>query len=85
MFSESIRGGNLVRNWLDQALSGHGLSHGTTPGSVSALRSTRFATGSLRARRLPRPDARSSPKVLVWANLRGVDTHGVTRIPPTSS
>jgi LDH2 family malate/lactate/ureidoglycolate dehydrogenase len=30
---------------------------------------------------MPKPDAALVADVLVWANLRGVDTHGVTRIP----
>jgi LDH2 family malate/lactate/ureidoglycolate dehydrogenase len=30
---------------------------------------------------LPQSDAALVAEVLVWANLRGVDTHGVTRIP----
>jgi len=30
---------------------------------------------------LPSEDARTEAKVLIWANLRGVDSHGVLRIP----
>ena len=30
---------------------------------------------------LPDPDARTVAEVLVWANLRGMDTHGVVRVP----
>ena len=30
---------------------------------------------------LPEDDARSVAKVLVWADLRGIDTHGVVRVP----
>jgi len=53
----------------------------TTPGSVSAAALTRFATEVFARAGLPRPDAAVVAEVLVWANLRGVDTHGVTRIP----
>jgi LDH2 family malate/lactate/ureidoglycolate dehydrogenase len=41
----------------------------------------RFATDVFVRAGLPRPDAALVAEVLVWANLRGVDTHGVTRIP----
>ena len=30
---------------------------------------------------MPEQDARTEARVLVWANLRGVDSHGVLRIP----
>lgn len=42
---------------------------------------TRFATDVFARTGLPRNDAKVVAEVLVWANLRGVDTHGVTRIP----
>ncbi len=46
---------------------------------VDALK--RFATDVFARAGLPKPDAAIVAEVLVWANLRGVDTHGVTRIP----
>ena len=42
---------------------------------------TRFATDLFARAGLPRADAAVVAEVLVWANLRGVDTHGVMRIP----
>jgi ureidoglycolate dehydrogenase (NAD+) len=53
----------------------------TTPESVGAAALTRFATEIFARVGLPRTDAALVAEVLVWANLRGVDTHGVTRIP----
>lgn len=41
----------------------------------------RFATDIFARAGLPKPDAATIAEVLVWANLRGVDTHGVIRIP----
>src|ERR1041385_3830085 len=41
----------------------------------------RFATEIFVRSGMPRPDAAVVAEVLVWANLRGVDTHGVMRIP----
>jgi len=41
----------------------------------------RFATSVFARAGLPQADAAVVAEVLVWANLRGVDTHGVTRIP----
>lgn len=40
-----------------------------------------FAMELFAARGLPRDDAELVASVLVWANLRGVDSHGVLRIP----
>ena len=49
--------------------------------SVAADALRRF-TGSIFARTgMLEADAGTVAEVLVWANLRGVDTHGVTRIP----
>jgi len=48
---------------------------------VSAAALTRFATDVFACAGLPRSDAAAVAEVLVWANLRGVDTHGVLRIP----
>src|SRR5258708_22278627 len=47
--------------------------------SADALR--RFATEIFARTGMPEADAAVVAGVLVWANLRGVDTHGVTRIP----
>ena len=41
----------------------------------------RYATALLRAGGFSEVHARRSADVLVWANLRGVDSHGVLRIP----
>ena len=41
----------------------------------------RFATDVFARVGLPKSDAAVVADVLVWANLRGVDTHGVMRIP----
>jgi LDH2 family malate/lactate/ureidoglycolate dehydrogenase len=41
----------------------------------------RFATNIFSRAGLPQSDAAVVADVLVWANLRGVDTHGVMRIP----
>jgi len=49
--------------------------------TVSADALARFATDVFARSGLPRADAAVVAEVLVWANLRGVDTHGVTRIP----
>lgn len=40
-----------------------------------------FATAVFTRAGLPDADARTVADVLVWANLRGVDSHGVLRIP----
>ena len=40
-----------------------------------------FATDMFARAGMPRTDAAVVADVLVWANLRGVDTHGVTRVP----
>jgi ureidoglycolate dehydrogenase (NAD+) len=52
-----------------------------TPTTVSAAALSRFATEVFARAGLPRGDAALVAEVLVWANLRGVDTHGVLRIP----
>ena len=49
--------------------------------TVSATALARFATEVFARAGMPRADAAIVAEVLVWANLRGVDTHGVTRIP----
>src|SRR5205823_13294528 len=41
----------------------------------------RFATDVFVRTGMPETDAAVVADVLVWANLRGVDTHGVARIP----
>lgn len=40
-----------------------------------------FVTRLFMARGMNEPDARSVAHVLVWADLRGGDTHGVSRVP----
>jgi LDH2 family malate/lactate/ureidoglycolate dehydrogenase len=47
--------------------------------SADALKG--FATEIFARAGMPEADAKIVADVLVWANLRGVDTHGVTRIP----
>ena len=47
--------------------------------SAEALRG--FATALLQAGGTSEADARAWAETLVWANLRGVDSHGVLRIP----
>jgi len=47
--------------------------------AAGALR--RFATDIFARSGMPEADAKIVAEVLVWANLRGVDTHGVMRIP----
>ncbi len=42
---------------------------------------TRFAAGLFIAAGVPQSDAELIAKVVIWANLRGVDSHGVLRIP----
>jgi len=49
--------------------------------TVNAEALTRFAAGIFARAGLPLDDAGVVAEVLVWANLRGVDTHGVMRIP----
>jgi|SRR5215475_2000771 len=41
----------------------------------------RFATDTFAALGMSRPDAETAAEVLVWANERGIDSHGVMRIP----
>jgi ureidoglycolate dehydrogenase (NAD+) len=53
----------------------------STAPTVSAAALARFATDVFARAGMPRTDAAIVAEVLVWANLRGVDTHGVTRIP----
>jgi LDH2 family malate/lactate/ureidoglycolate dehydrogenase len=48
---------------------------------VTADALTEFATALFVAAGLSGAHARTVAEVLVWANLRGVDSHGVTRIP----
>ena len=47
--------------------------------SADALK--RFATDVFARAGMPKADAAVVAEVLVWANLRGVDTHGVMRVP----
>ena len=50
-------------------------------GVVTAEALRRFATAVFCRWGLPEGDARTVADVLVWADLRGIDSHGVTRIP----
>src|SRR5262249_22656395 len=51
------------------------------PVVVTAETLSRFATAVFVRWGLPEADARTVADVLVWADLRGIDGHGVTRIP----
>ncbi len=48
---------------------------------ISAPALQAFTTEVFARAGLPREDAATEAEVLVWANLRGVDSHGVLRIP----
>jgi ureidoglycolate dehydrogenase (NAD+) len=48
---------------------------------ISASDLQEFATEVFARAGLPHDDAATEAEVLVWANLRGVDSHGVLRIP----
>ena len=50
-------------------------------GRVSAAALTEFSTAVFAAAGMSPEDAATVARVLVWANLRGVDSHGVLRIP----
>ena len=49
--------------------------------TISAERLERWASKIFAAEGLPDEHARTVAKVLVWADLRGMDTHGVLRVP----
>ena len=49
--------------------------------TISAERLERWAAAIFRAEGLSDEDARTVAKVLIFANLRGMDTHGVLRVP----
>ena len=54
----------------------------TTPSRiVSEAALTRFATDLFLAKGMPAEDAALVARVLVWSNMRGVESHGVLRIP----
>lgn len=53
----------------------------TSSHTVSESALTRFATAIFTAAGAPEEDAALVARVMVWANLRGVDSHGVLRIP----
>ena len=40
-----------------------------------------YASALLRAGGFTEPQARQTAELLVWANIRGVESHGVLRIP----
>jgi ureidoglycolate dehydrogenase (NAD+) len=42
---------------------------------------TRFVTAIFRAKQMRPEDAAQVAEVLVWADLRGIDSHGVVRVP----
>jgi len=48
---------------------------------IAAAELERFASALFQALKVARPMADAWAKSLVWANLRGVDSHGVLRIP----
>jgi len=54
---------------------------GRAAATVAAEALQRFAADIFARAGMPQADAAVVAAVLVWANLRGVDTHGVTRIP----
>ena len=56
-------------------------AQGGRAATVSADALRRFVAGALAKVGMPPADATTVAEVLVWANLRGVDTHGVTRLP----
>lgn len=49
--------------------------------TLSVAEATALATGLLRTRGVPEADARVAASCLVRADLRGVDTHGIVRLP----
>ncbi|MFL6573650.1 MAG: Ldh family oxidoreductase, partial [Burkholderiales bacterium] len=49
--------------------------------TISAERLERWVSGIFRGEGLSEEDAQTVAKVLVFANLRGMDTHGVLRVP----
>lgn len=51
------------------------------PRIVSEASLERFAAALFAAKGMPADDAALVARVLIWANLRGVDSHGVLRIP----
>lgn len=48
---------------------------------VSERELTDFTTAIFRATGMPQHQAQLQSEILVWANLRGIDSHGVLRIP----
>jgi len=54
---------------------------GRAAATVASEALRRFAADIFARANMPQADAAIVADVLVWANLRGVDTHGVTRIP----
>ena len=49
--------------------------------TIGAAELRRFATALLAAGGFTREEAEQTADLLVWANLRGIDSHGVLRIP----
>ena len=61
---------------LDKPVRMENIEHIVTEAAL-----TRFAVGLFAASGVPETDAELIAKVLIWSNLRGVDSHGVLRIP----
>jgi LDH2 family malate/lactate/ureidoglycolate dehydrogenase len=66
--------------------SGGPVSTPTTPTRSAKIRVDAaglqaMVAGIFAARGVPEPDAAAVADALVWANLRGIDSHGVSRVP----
>ncbi|MGZ0245515.1 MAG: hypothetical protein ACKVH1_05980, partial [Alphaproteobacteria bacterium] len=57
---------------LDKPVRMENIEHIVTEAAL-----TRFAVGLFAASGVPETDAELIAKVLIWSNLRGVDSHGV--------
>jgi ureidoglycolate dehydrogenase (NAD+) len=53
--------------------------------TVSCQALTTFTEEIFRAAGMPSDYAKIETEMLLWSNLRGIDSHGVLRIPFTSS
>ena len=51
----------------------------TKVGTVNAGRLTDFAAKALQKKGVPEENARTTTRILVAADLRGVDSHGIAR------
>ena len=78
---------NLVRDWLDRYHPVRARARMRCAAPRSRRRSwsrptaARFRRAAFAAAGLANEHARAVADVLVWANLRGIDTHGVSRMP----